>query len=115
MKYETAVENLIEGIKEDYAKWSNWPEGVERFNAGVRVKSGNKYDKVIHGSSVWGFIAKADGVLKGIPFKKGDVFKAAGWAAPAKHVRYSFCNKNDMLFLTDPRCVGWAGGYLYMR
>ena len=30
-------------------------------------------------------------------------------------VKCSFCNKNDMLFLTDPRCVGWAGGYLYMR
>ena len=41
--------------------------------------------------------------------KTGDVYK------PAKHVRYSFCNKKDLLFLTDPRCVGWAGGYLYMR
>ena len=45
----------------------------------------------------------------------GDVFKPASWKAPAKHVRYSFCNKKDMLFLTDPRCVGWAGGYLYLR
>ena len=45
----------------------------------------------------------------------GDVFKPASWKAPAKHVRFSFCNKKDMLFLTDPRCVGWAGGYLYMR
>ena len=45
----------------------------------------------------------------------GDVFKPASWKAPAKHVRFSFCNKKDMLFLTDPRCVGWAGGYLYLR
>ena len=45
----------------------------------------------------------------------GDVFKPASWKAPAKHVRFSFCNKKDLLFLTDPRCVGWAGGYLYMR
>ena len=45
----------------------------------------------------------------------GDVFKPASWKAPAKHVRFSFCNKKDMLFLTDPRCVGWAGGYLYIR
>ena len=45
----------------------------------------------------------------------GDVYKPASWKAPAKHVRYSFSNKQDMLFLTDPRCVGWAGGYLYMR
>ena len=84
MKYQKAIERLIEGIKADYANWSSWPEGIERFNDGVRVKSGQKYDKVIQGSSVWGFIAKADGVLKGIPFKRGDVFKAAGWSAPAK-------------------------------
>ena len=45
----------------------------------------------------------------------GEVYKPASWKAPAKHVRFNFCNKKDMLFLTDPRCVGWAGGYLYMR
>ena len=45
----------------------------------------------------------------------GNVYKPASWKAPAKHVRFNFCNKKDMLFLTDPRCVGWAGGYLYMR
>ena len=47
--------------------------------------------------------------------KTGDVFKPASWKAPAKHIRFSFCNKKDLLFLTDPRCVGWAGGYLYLR
>ena len=55
MKYQKAIENLIEGIKADYKKWSTWPEGIERFNAGVHVKSGKKYDKVIQGSSVWGW------------------------------------------------------------
>ena len=45
----------------------------------------------------------------------GEVYKPASCKAPAKHVRFNFCNKKDMLFLTDPRCVGWAGGYLYMR
>ena len=45
----------------------------------------------------------------------GDVYKPASWKAPAKHVRFNFCNKKDLLFLTDPRCVGWAGGYLYLR
>ena len=45
----------------------------------------------------------------------GEVYKPASWKAPAKHVRFNFCNKKDLLFLTDPRCVGWAGGYLYLR
>ena len=47
--------------------------------------------------------------------KTGEVYKPASWKAPAKHVRFNFCNKKDLLFLTDPRCVGWAGGYLYLR
>ena len=47
--------------------------------------------------------------------KSGDVYKAASWNAPAKHVRYSFQNTKHLRFLLDPNNVGWAGGYLYMR
>ena len=84
-----SIERLLDGIKSDYAKWSS-PQSVDddrmkqtklrmidEFNQGVRVKFGRKYTKVLQGSSVWGFIADDDGVLKGIPYKKGDVFK--GW------------------------------------
>ena len=45
----------------------------------------------------------------------GNVYKAASWKAPAKHVRYSFCNERDFKFLLDSRNLDWAGGYLYMR
>ena len=82
------------------------------------IREGKKYYKIVQvefdtfqnrneyrDSSVHSFVDK----------NTGDVFKPASWKAPAKHVRFSFCNKKDMLFLTDPRCVGWAGGYLYMR
>ena len=82
------------------------------------IREGKKYYKVVQveydtfqnrneyrDSSVHSFVNK----------KTGDVLKPASWKAPAKHVRYSFSNKQDMLFLTDPRCVGWAGGYLYIR
>ena len=47
---------------------------------------------------MWGFVAKTDGVLKGIPYLEGDVFKAAGWAAPAKHVRGSIYDDNQNWF-----------------
>ena len=60
------------------------------------------YYKVIEDNSVWGFIAKKDGVLKGIPYFVGDVFKAAGWAAPAKHVRGS-------IFATETNWYAWTG------
>ena len=96
-----SIERLLDGIKSDYAKWSS-PQSVDddrmketklrmidEFNQGVRVKFGRKYTKVLQGSSVWGFIANDDGVLKGVPYKKGDVFKPAGWASPAKWQRGS--------------------------
>ena len=81
-----------------------------------RYYEGKKYYKVVReeyderndrwrDSTVPAFVAR----------KTGDVYKPASWKAPAKHVRFNFCNKQDLLFLTDPRCVGWAGGYLYLR
>ena len=45
----------------------------------------------------------------------GDVFKAASWSAPAKHIRFTFQNVDHLKFLLNPDNVGWAGGYLYIR
>jgi hypothetical protein len=45
----------------------------------------------------------------------GDVYKPAGWAKPAKHVRYNLLERKDSEFLFNYKNVGWAGGYLYMR
>ena len=45
----------------------------------------------------------------------GDVYKPASWSAPAKHIRFSFQNVEDLKFLLNPDNVGWAGGYLYLR
>ena len=85
-----AIERLLDGIRSDYLRWSSPEAGdddrmkqtklrmIDEFNQGVRVRFGRKYTKVIQGSSVWGFIANDDGVLKGIPYKKGDVFKRDG-------------------------------------
>ena len=68
-----AISELMSNIKKDYANWSTWDEGIERFNKGVTMKVGKKYTKIICGSSVWGFIANGDGILKGIPYFKGDM------------------------------------------
>ena len=113
--YDSAVDNLIVGIGNDYDKWSNPNgDGVDeqmklikeassvRFKKNLYVKPGRKFDKVIHDNSVWGFVAKTDGMLKGIPYFVGDVFKAASWAAPAKHVRGS-------IFATEQNWFAWTG------
>ena len=104
--FSEAISNLITGIKKDYSRWSDWAEGIERFNKGINIKTGRKYTKVICGSSVWGFIANSDGMLKGIPYFKGDVFKAATWKAPAKHVRGSIFDTNtDWFRWTGPNYI----------
>ena len=57
------------------------------FATGIEVLYGNKYIKIVTGKnggnrSVWGFIVNTDEDKK---FKKGDLLKAAGWAAPARN------------------------------
>ena len=57
------------------------------FATGIEMKYGSKYIKIITGKnggnrSVWGFIVNTD---KDKKFKKGDLLKAAGWAAPARN------------------------------
>ena len=81
-----------------------------------RVQSGRKYFKIIQqdydtfqdrneyrDGSVHAFVEKTT----------GDVYKPAGWAKPAQHVRYNLLERSsreDCLLRAD-----WAGGYLYMR
>ena len=100
--YEIGLNNLLEGINDKYKSWNTSktykPDGMV-----LKVKPGRKFDKIIMDNSVWGFVAKKDGVLKGIPYNEGDVFKAAGWRAPAKHVRGSIYDTNtDWYAWTGP-------------
>ena len=107
MVYNKAVDNLLDGIGDSYANWNkglNSPntDRVNQFRDGLKINSGRKFDKVIEQNRVWGFIAKTDGVHKGIPHKKGDVFKAAGWRAPANWSRGS-------IFDTNSNWYSWTG------
>ena len=104
LTFNEAVENLMENIKKDYCKWSSNERMIKEFNENVRFKRGKKYTKIIQGSSVWGFVANGNGILKGIPYEEGDVFKAAGWRGPAKHVRGNIFSKDQNYFhWTGPR------------
>ena len=113
MEYKDALDNLLEGIKLDYYNWTKPSrvegnllkiklESIDRFNESLNIKVGRKFDKVIEKGRVWGFVAKTDGVHKGIPHKKGDVIKAAGWRAPAKWSRGS-------IFDTNSNWYSWTG------
>ena len=101
--FNNGVEKLLENIGNSFANWTQNEERTQNFRDGLRINKGRKFTKVIEKNRVWGFVANADGVLKGIPYFKGDVFKAAGWRAPAKHVRGSiFSNETNWFTWTGP-------------
>ena len=120
--YNKALDNLLVGIGNDYDRWNNVDylddevldsdnkrmkeiktKSAIKFKEGLKVKPGRKFDKIMHGTSVWGFVAKKNGEHKGIPYFTGDVFKAATWRAPAKHVRGSiFYDGSDWYAWTGP-------------
>ena len=76
------IEKLDKERKEYYEK-ADMPKQYQP----VSVEVGNKFIRIWHGTSCWGFISRVDGDLKGSPTKKGDLLKAATWKAPAKHAR----------------------------
>ena len=99
----TEMATLLENIKKDYLNWTSVRTAlanhgrseltdinksmIAEFNDGLTYKTGSKYIKIITGSagggsSVWGFVVNTDNDKK---FKKGDILKPAGWAAPARN------------------------------
>ena len=86
LSFDEAMDNLLVKIEEDY---QNWGRSGGHRTLDLSLKPGRKFIKVVEGTRVWGFVAKVDGVHKGLPMLKGDILKAATWRAPAKHSRGS--------------------------
>ena len=86
LSFDKAMDNLLVKIQENYDSW-----GGSRMSKtlDLSLKPGRKFIKVIHDNSVWGFVSLVDGEHKGAPIKVGDIMKAAGWRAAAKHSRGS--------------------------
>ena len=97
--FDSALNRLVENIHKDYQGWSSrieYSSGVEKVD--ITIKTGRKFIKIIRDNSVWGFVAKADGVHKGVPMKMGDVLKAASYNAAAKHTRGNIFDDNQDYF-----------------
>ena len=87
-----AISYMETAMIQDYNHFTNKDSEVARemrleFATGIEVLYGSKYIKIVTGKlggqrSVWGFIVNTD---KDKKFKKGDLLKAAGWAAPARN------------------------------
>ena len=98
LSFDEAMNTLLDKIQENYDNWGggrNHPAhaGVGQKKLDLKLKPGRKFIKVVEGNRVWGFVAKIDGTHKGLPMLKGDILKAAGWSAPAKHSRGSIFDK----------------------
>ena len=91
--FDEAMDNLLNNINTDYHK--GFPKNKDMV---LSLVAGRKFVKVVNENSVWGFVAKKDGVHKGLPMKAGDVLKAASWRAPAKHTRGNIFDKNQDYF-----------------
>ena len=105
--YDRFLGTLLENIKDNYTKWSSNSAYGNMVPARLKdepvVRRGRKFDRIFRGNSIWGFVAKKDGVHKGINYRMGDVFKAQGLHQPAKHVRGSiFDNNTDWFSWTGP-------------
>ena len=135
------VEDYAKAITENYKRYhirtlngnlsGNYPEyareqldAIENGTANLmkfKVYSGKRYYKIVQQEfETWeksrNYGKYADGSVHAFVDKEtGDVYKPASWKAPAKHIRFSFQNVEDLKFLLNPDNVGWAGGYLYLR
>ena len=83
-----------------------------------RIQNGKKYYKIIQQD----FDTFQDrneyrdgGVHAFVNKKTGEVYKAASWKSPAKHVRYDLRVIKDREYVLNPDNCGWAGGYLYLK
>jgi hypothetical protein len=79
------------------------PEGYDYI-----IESGRKYHKIIMVDSS---VRKNRSVHSFVDKKTGEVYKSAGWKAPAKGVRYDLRLIKDREWLLEN--ADWAGGYLY--
>jgi hypothetical protein len=69
----------------------------------LSVEKGNKYIKIMDGSTVWGFVSMIDGENKGVTVNKGDLLKPASLRTPAKHSRGNIFNGTDSWEFYGPK------------
>ena len=122
-RYHVAtLEGNLSGKYPEYAR-----EQLDEIKNGTanlmwfKVYSGKKYYKIVQqefetweGSKYYGQYRDAS-VHAFVDKKTGQIYKPAGWAKPAKHVRFDMRIISERNFVHNPDNTGWSGGYLYLR
>ena len=108
------AESASEYTRKEIEATENGTANLMRF----RMEYGRKYFKIIqqdYDTYRDRNEYKDGGVHAFINRKTGEVYKAASWRSPAKHVRYDLRIIKEREYVLNPANCGWAGGYLYMR
>ena len=135
------VNDYADAITENYRRYhirtlngnlhGNYPEyareqldAIENGTANLmkfKVYTGKRYYKIVQqefetweGSKYYGQYRDAS-VHAFVDKKTGQIYKPAGWAKPAKHVRFDMRIISERNFVHNPDNTGWSGGYLYLR
>ena len=114
------LETLTGNLSGNYPEYAREQlDAIENGTANLMkfvVKTGKRYYKIVQQEfETWeksrNYGKYADGSVHSFVDKEtGDVYKPASWAAPAKHIRFTFQNVDHLKFLLNPKNVGWAGG-----
>ena len=119
------LERNLSGNYPEYAQkqldeLENGTANLMRF----RIKEGRKYYKIIqqeynvsrhphHTELKEGY--RDTTVHSFVDKNTGEVYMAASWSKPAKHVRFDMRVIRDRTLMHTPSFVTWNTGYLYMR
>ena len=132
------TEQLCESLAENYKQYhvrtlkgnlsGNYPEyaqkqldELENGTANLmkfRIQEGRKYYKIIQQNfETYNDLNEyRDGSVHSFVDKNtGEVYMAASWSSPAKHVRFDMRVIRDRTLMHTPSFVTWTSGYLYMR
>jgi hypothetical protein len=69
----------------------------------LTAEKGNKYIKIMDGTTIWAFVSMVDGENKGALIKKGDLLKPASLKTPAKHSRGNIFEGTDVWEFYGPK------------
>ena len=118
-RYQDGKPELYDYAKQQLAELEDGTANLMKF----RIQEGRKYYKIIqqnyreyndyypnlkegyHDGSVHSFVDK----------NTGEVYMAASWSKPAKHVRFDMRVIRERTLMHTPSFVTWTSGYLYMR
>ena len=125
---EYHVRMLERNLSGDYPEYAQQQlDELENGTANLmkfRIKEGRKYYKIIqqeynvsrhphHTELKEGY--RDTTVHSFVDKNTGEVYMAASWSKPAKHVRFDMRVMRDRTLMHTPSFVTWSTGYLYMR